>query len=42
MNAELPPIKNGDHNSVSAYTIDRDITPLMESLVSWQERTNLH
>jgi len=28
MNAELPPFKNGEHNSKSATTIDRDITPL--------------
>jgi len=28
MNAELPPFKNGEHNSESASTLDRDITPL--------------
>jgi len=28
MNAELPSIKNGEHNSESASTIDRVITPL--------------
>jgi len=29
MNAELPPFKNGEHNSDSASTLDRDITPLI-------------
>ena len=29
MNAELPPFKNGDHNSESAFIIDRVITPLI-------------
>ena len=28
MNAELPPFKNGEHNSESTSTIDRVITPL--------------
>ena len=28
MNAELPPFKNGEHNSESVSTLDRDITPL--------------
>jgi len=28
MNAELPPFKNGEHNSESASTVDRVITPL--------------
>jgi len=28
MNAELPPFKNGDHNSENASTFDRDITLL--------------
>ena len=28
MNAELPPFKNGEHNSECASTIDRVITPL--------------
>jgi len=28
MNAELPPFKNGEHNSEKATTIDRVITPL--------------
>jgi len=28
MNAELPPFKNVEHNSESASTIDRVITPL--------------
>ena len=28
MNAELPLFKNGEHNSESASTIDRVITPL--------------
>ena len=28
MNAEMPPFKNGEHNSESASTIDRVITPL--------------
>ena len=28
MNAELPPFKNGEHNSKSVSTIDRVITPL--------------
>jgi len=28
MNAELPPFKNGEHNSERASTVDRDITPL--------------
>ena len=28
MNAELPPFKNGEQNSKSVSTIDRDITPL--------------
>jgi len=29
MNAELPPFKNGEHNSESASTFDGDITPLI-------------
>jgi len=29
MNAELPPFKNGEHNSESVSIIDRVITPLM-------------
>jgi len=29
MNVELPPFKNGEHNSESASTIDRVITPLI-------------
>jgi len=28
MNAELPPFENGEHNSKSVSTADRDITPL--------------
>jgi len=28
MNAELPPFKNGEHNSESASTFDRDTAPL--------------
>jgi len=28
MSAELPPFKNGKHNSESASTLNRDITPL--------------
>jgi len=28
MNAELPPFKNGEHNSESASILDRVITPL--------------
>jgi len=28
MNAELPPVKNGEHNSESATTIDSVIIPL--------------
>ena len=28
MSAELPPFMNGEHNSESAWTLDRDITPL--------------
>jgi len=28
MNAELPPFKNGEHNSENASTIDPVITPL--------------
>jgi len=28
MNAELPPFKDGEHNSKSASTNARDITPL--------------
>jgi len=32
MNAELPPFKNGEHNSQSVLTIDRVITPLSSSL----------
>jgi len=28
MNTELPPFKNGEHNSESASTLDRDITTL--------------
>jgi len=28
MNVELPPFKNGEHNSESPSTIDRVITPL--------------
>jgi len=27
MNAELPPFKNGEHNSENASTIDRVMTP---------------
>jgi len=38
MNTELPPFKNEEHNSESAYTLNRDITPLnlfrMERLCS--------
>jgi len=30
MNVELSPFKNGEHNSESASTHDRDITPLSE------------
>jgi len=30
MNTELPPFKNGEHNSGSASTIERVITPLKE------------
>ena len=33
MNAELPPFKNGDHNSENASTVDRVITPSIESLL---------
>jgi len=33
MNAELPPFKHGEHNSDSASTIDRDITPFMDSIM---------
>jgi len=29
MNAELPPFKNGEHNSEGASTIDRVMTPLI-------------
>jgi len=29
MNVKLPPFKNGEHNSESASTIDRVITPLI-------------
>jgi len=32
MNKELPPFKNGEHNSESTSTIDRVITPLMNFL----------
>jgi len=35
MNAQLPPFKNGEHNSESAYTVDRDITPLNIFLMVW-------
>ena len=28
MSAKLPPFKNGEHNSESVCTLDRDITPL--------------
>ena len=31
MNAELPPFKNGEHNSESASTIDHVITPLTDN-----------
>ena len=27
MNAELPPFKNGKHNSKSVSTLNRDLTP---------------
>jgi len=33
MNAELPPLQNGEHNSKSASTIDRVMAPL-----TWQSR----
>jgi len=32
MNAELPPFKNGEHNSESASTINCVITPLIQPL----------
>ena len=32
MNTELPPFKKGEHNSESASTVDRAITPLMSYL----------
>lgn len=28
MNVELPALKNGEHNSETAFTFDLDITPL--------------
>jgi len=31
MDAELPRFKNGERNSESASTLDRDITPLNEN-----------
>jgi len=40
MNAELPPFKNGEHNSESTLTIDRVITPLtlFHTLHKWVRR----
>ena len=32
MGAELPPFKNGEHNSRSASTIDRFIAPLSDNI----------
>jgi len=29
MNAELPPFKNGEHNSKNVSTINRAVTPLI-------------
>jgi len=34
MNAELPPFKNKEHNSESASTTDRVITPLIKSIAA--------
>jgi len=31
MNTELPPFKNGEHNSESVSTIDRVLTPLIQN-----------
>jgi len=39
MNAELPPFKNGEHNSESASTIDRVITPLIQYYKNIQAMT---
>jgi len=33
MNAEWPPFKNGEHNSESASTFDRDIVPLTNQIL---------
>jgi len=33
MNAELLPLKTGEHNSESVSTLDRDITPLIRGLI---------
>jgi len=35
MNAELPPFKNREHDSENASTIDRVITPLINSMNSF-------
>ena len=36
MNTKLPPFKNGEHNSKSASTNDRVITPL-KLYLNWRE-----
>ena len=36
MNEEVPPFKNGEHNSESASTFDRVITPLMRKYLQVQ------
>jgi len=36
MNAELPPFKNGEHNSEKESTIDRVIIPLTTELTVYK------
>ena len=39
MNAELPPFKNGEHNSESASALDRDITPFFNLNMDYSNKT---
>jgi len=38
MNTNLPPFKNGEHNSKSASTIDRVITPLKSAVMQSKQK----
>jgi len=46
MNVDLPPFKNGEHNSENAPTIDRVITPLtthtLNLLIDHTRKSSLH